>query len=285
MQNTHGGFDTGFVGSGPLGVTVTVDTEKLCGHEGGTFFFDWEFNHWYNGTFPPGGTFDPTGSYVGVNTNFMDSDVARAQPDGAALLRTVLADDGALVAFGKMDANVRSPRRWRPARFRTASPCTRRRSTGSFPTYPNESTALVGTFGDPEVLRRASAGSMARLPRIDPATGETGPDTGPRGRELSSTTTTIGGSSRSSIAVGNSIRRGRARQGPARGCRPAARRRARSDTLAPTRRASRTCPAATFSGSKCFGRRAPRSPTTAAASPTSASSAGATRTRTRSTGR
>ncbi len=47
MQNSHGGFDTGFVGAGPLGVTATVETEKLCGHEGGTFFVDWEFNRWF----------------------------------------------------------------------------------------------------------------------------------------------------------------------------------------------------------------------------------------------
>ena len=107
MQNSHGGFDTGFVGAGPLGVTATVDTEKFCGHEGGTFFIDWEFNRWYNRRYSPGGIFDPTGSFVGVNTNFIDADVAELNQIAQLYYEQSWLDDGALLAFGKMDANVR----------------------------------------------------------------------------------------------------------------------------------------------------------------------------------
>ncbi|MED5261855.1 MAG: hypothetical protein VX574_05605, partial [Myxococcota bacterium] len=38
MGNLTGGLDRGFFGGGPLGVTVTVDTESLVGWEGGTLF-------------------------------------------------------------------------------------------------------------------------------------------------------------------------------------------------------------------------------------------------------
>ena len=181
MQNTHGGFDTGFVGSGPLGVTVTVDTEKLCGHEGGTFFVDWEFNHWYNGTFSPGGTFEPTGSFVGVNTNFMDSDVARLNQIAQLYYEQAWPDDGALVAFGKIDANVRFACVGGAGAFQNSIAMYTSTLNGFIPTYPNESTALVGTFGDPEVIQGNLGWFDGTTAAIDPVTGETGPDTGPRG--------------------------------------------------------------------------------------------------------
>jgi hypothetical protein len=48
MDNTHGGFDTGFCGAGPLGITTTIDVDTLLNLEGGRLFFDREFNHWIN---------------------------------------------------------------------------------------------------------------------------------------------------------------------------------------------------------------------------------------------
>jgi hypothetical protein len=48
MDNTHSGFDTGFCGAGPLGITTTIDPDILLNLEGDRQFFDWEFNHWIN---------------------------------------------------------------------------------------------------------------------------------------------------------------------------------------------------------------------------------------------
>jgi porin len=181
MANTHGGFDTGFVGSGPLGITATIDTEQFCGHEGGTFFVDWEFNHWYNGQFPPGGTFDPTGSFVGVNTNFMDSDVARLNQIAQLYYEQALLEGEALVAFGKMDANVRFASVNAAGAFQNSIAMYTSTLNGFIPTYPNEATALVATVGDPNSLVGQFGWFDGTTAAIDPATGLTGPDTGPRG--------------------------------------------------------------------------------------------------------
>jgi porin len=181
MQNSHGGFDTGFVGAGPLGVTATVDTEKLCGHEGGTCFIDWEFNRWYNRRYSPGGIFDPTGSFVGVNTNFIDADVAELNQLAQLYYEQSWLDEGALLAFGKMDANVRFASVGAAGAFQNSIAMYTSTLNGFIPTYPNESTALVGTLGDEKVLVGRFGWFDGTTAAFDPATGVTGPDTGPRG--------------------------------------------------------------------------------------------------------
>jgi len=181
MQNTHGGFDTGFVGSGPLGIIATLDTERFCDLEGGTLFVDWEFSSWYNGPYPPRDAFDPTGSYVGVNTNFMESNVAELNQIAQLFYEQSWADDFYTVAFGKMDANVRFASVQAAGAFQNSIAMFTSTLNGFIPTYPNEATALVAQVGDEDRLVGKVGWFDGTTAAFDPVTGETGPETGPRG--------------------------------------------------------------------------------------------------------
>lgn len=181
VYNAHGGFDTGFFGAGPLGITATVDTEKLCDHPGGTLFFDWEFNHWYNGRFAPLGAFDPTGSFVGVNTNFVEADVADINQIAQLFYEQSWMNDGAAVAFGKMDANARFASVQAAGAFQYSSAMYTPTLNRFIPTYPNESTALVGRIGNESSVAAKFGWFDGTSAAYDPATGMSGPDTGPRG--------------------------------------------------------------------------------------------------------
>lgn len=181
MQNSHGGFDTGFVGAGPFAITSTIDTEKLWGHEGGTIFFDWEFNRWYNGPFPPNNTFDPTGSYVGANTNFIDADVAELNQIAQLYYEQSWWHDGATLSFGKLDANVTFASVAAAGAFQNSIAMYTSTLNRFIPTYPNESTALIATLGDENVLMGSFGWFDGTSAAYDPATGISGPDTGPRG--------------------------------------------------------------------------------------------------------
>lgn len=180
MDNTTGGFDTGFFGVGPCAVTSTIDTEKLCGHEGGTIFFDWEFNHWYNGLFSPG-TFDPTGSYVGSNTNFMNADTAELNQIAQLYYEQSWWHDGATLTFGKLDANVTFASVDAAGGFQNSIAMYTSTLNRFIPSYPNESTALIATLGDENVLMGSFGWFDGTTAAYDPATGVSGPDTGPRG--------------------------------------------------------------------------------------------------------
>jgi porin len=180
LYNAHGGFDTGFFGAGPLGITSTVDMERLCGCEGGMLFFDWEFNHWLNHRFPPNGQFDPTGSFVGVNTNLIGNDVARMNQIAQLYYEQSWFDDSLCVAFGKMDANVPFASVAPAGPFQNSIAMYTPTLNNYFPTYPNEATAVVTT------VKRDNADWKFGLfdgttAAFDPATGTTGPATGPRG--------------------------------------------------------------------------------------------------------
>lgn len=179
--NAQGGFDTGFFGAGPLGVTVTIDSDKLWGHEGGTVFFDWEFNRWYNGRFAPLGTFDPTGSFVGVNTNFVESDISNLNQIAQLYYAQTWLEDGAMFAFGKMDANARFASVQAAGAFQYSSAMYTPTLNRFIPTYPNESTALVGRIGNEDVLAASFACFDGTSAAYDPVTGQSGPATGPRG--------------------------------------------------------------------------------------------------------
>ena len=181
MQNTHGGFDTGFFGAGALGITTTVDMEKLCDCDGGLLFFDWEFNRWYNHRFPPQNSFDPTGSYVGVNTNFIDSDIDMLNQIAQLYYQQSWWDDGATLAFGKMDANVPFAAVQAAGAFQNSIAMYTSTLNRFIPTYPNESTALVARVGDENSLVAKFGWFDGTSAAFNPATGVLGPDTGPRG--------------------------------------------------------------------------------------------------------
>jgi carbohydrate-selective porin OprB len=86
-----------------------------------------------------------------------------------------------MLAFGKMDANVRFASLCATGAFQNSIAMYTSTLNGVLPTYPNEATALVGTLGDPSVLVGQFGWFDGTTAAFDPATGETGPDTGPRG--------------------------------------------------------------------------------------------------------
>ncbi len=181
MDNTTGGFDTGFFGGGPLGFTTTVDTERLMGFEGGTLFFDWEFFCWYNGRFPTNDQFNPTGSYVGVNTNLVDGDTKQLNQVAQLYYQQALWDDALEVAFGKMDANVPFAAVQAAGAFQNSIAMFTSTLNPFLPTYQNEATTLVfsGQFTDSIVGKFGLFDGTTAA--YDPATGMSGPATGPRG--------------------------------------------------------------------------------------------------------
>ena len=183
MQNTHGGFDSGMVGGGPLGVTATVDTENLLGLKGGTLFFDWEFYNWYNQRYAPGDTFDPTGSYVGANTNFIDSDQSTLNQIAQLYYRQAFLDDQLALTFGKMDANAPFSSIQAAGAFQNSIAMYTSTLNAFIPTYPNESTGLMGEIGNSDSIKLKLGWFDGTSAAYDPSTGTTGPSTGARGPE------------------------------------------------------------------------------------------------------
>jgi porin len=181
MDNYTGGFDTGFFGAGPLGITTTIDTEKLVGHEGGTLFFDWEFYSWYNGRFLPNNEFDPTGSYVGVNTNLLDGDTKVLNQVAQLYYQQSMFDDAINWAFGKMDGNVPFAAVQAAGAFQNSIAMFTSTLNSFIPTYQNEATALVISSQVTDSLVGKFGWFDGTTAAFDPLTGDSGPATGPRG--------------------------------------------------------------------------------------------------------
>ncbi len=181
MDNTYGGLDTGFFGASALGLTATFDMGKLGNLDGGTLFFDWEFNHWLNGRFPPDNQFDPTGSYVGINTNLVGSDAPSLNQVAQLYYEQSLARDRFSLAFGKMDANVPFANVQAAGPFQNNIAMYTPTLNPFFPTYHNEATALVAKAGDVELVSTKFGWFDGTTAAFDPATGKSGPATGPRG--------------------------------------------------------------------------------------------------------
>ncbi|MAI78989.1 MAG: hypothetical protein CL917_08615 [Deltaproteobacteria bacterium] len=183
MGNTRGGFDAGFVGGGPLGVTLTVDTEHLFGWEGGTLFADWEYFNWYSDRFSPDNSFDPSGSFVGVNTNFIDAQKATLNQLAQLYYQQSFFDDQFTLAFGKMDANVPFLAVEAAAAFQNSIAMYTPTLNAFIPTYPNESTGIVAAIGNEERISAKIGWFDGTSAAYDAATGITGPSTGSRGPE------------------------------------------------------------------------------------------------------
>ncbi|MEM7317086.1 MAG: hypothetical protein AAF497_28465, partial [Planctomycetota bacterium] len=181
MNNSTGGFDTGFFGGGPLGITATVDTERLIGHEGGTLFFDWEFFSWYNGRFPINDQYDPTGSYVGVNTNLLDGDTDGLNQIAQLYYQQSMWDDDIEWAFGKMDANVPFAAVQAAGAFQNSIAMFTSTLNPFLPTYQNEATALVVSAQLTDLVVGKVGWFDGTTAALDPVTGVSGPATGPRG--------------------------------------------------------------------------------------------------------
>jgi porin len=181
MDNTQGGFDTGFFGGEPLGVTATVDMDKFANVDGGTLFFDWEFFSWYNGRFPNNDQFDPTGSYVGINTNLLDGDDRGLNHIAQLYYEQSLADDCLSFTFGKMDANVPFAVVQAAGAFQNSIAMFTSTLNPFIPSYENEATALVARAGDINYVSTKFGWFDGTSAAYDPVTGKSGPDTGPRG--------------------------------------------------------------------------------------------------------
>lgn len=181
MSNTHGGFNRGFVGGEPFGITATLDSEKLLGLEGGTLYIDWEFYNWFNGRFPRSGSFDPTGSYVGVNTNFVDDSQPRLNQFAQLFYRQSLLDGDIVVTFGKLDANAIFVDVDAAGAFQNSIAMFTSTLNSFIPTYPNEATALTLTTVLTESVTSHFGWFDGTSAAYDPTTGLSGPTTGPRG--------------------------------------------------------------------------------------------------------
>jgi len=181
MDNHTGGFDTGFFGGGPLGITITVDTERLFGLRGGTLFFDWEFFSWYNHRFPVNNAFDPTGSYVGVDTNLIDGDTNLLNQVAQFYYQQSMFDDAIVLAFGKMDANAGFAAVQAAGAFQNSIAMFTSTLNPFIPTYPNEATALAVSVRFTDFLLGKFGWFDGTTSHFDRATGMSGPATGPRG--------------------------------------------------------------------------------------------------------
>jgi len=181
MENFQGGLETGFFGGGPIGITLTADTDKLLGHEGGTFFLDLEYFNWYNSRFPLQNTFDPTGSYVGSNGNFIDDDETNFAAIAQLYYEQSLFDDIFSLRFGKMDANATFSNIDAAGSFQYNLMHNPPSLNNYLPTYPAEATALQAGLNLGEHVTGRFGWYDGTTAAYDPATGQSGPMTGTRG--------------------------------------------------------------------------------------------------------
>lgn len=181
MENFKGGLDTGFFGGGPIGLTLTADTHKLFGHEGGTFFIDLEYFDWYNDRFPQQNGFDPTGSWVGSNGNFIDEDESTFAAIAQLYYEQSILDDVGSIRFGKIDANDTFSSIDAAGSFQYNLMHNTPTLNLYFPTYPAEATALQAALHLGEHVTGHFGWYDGTNAAFDPATGRTGPSTGTRG--------------------------------------------------------------------------------------------------------
>ena len=179
--NLDGGLDRGFFGGGALGVTVTLDTESLIGWKGGTLFFDWEFFDWYNARFPSMVGYDPTGSYVGVNTNLIDGSTKLLNQVAQLYYLQTFFDDQLSVQFGKIDSNVTFAAVDAAGAFQDSIAMYPSTLNPFFPTYPNEATAIAATLAPVDFLSFSAALFDGTSAAYDRDTGMSGPSTGSHG--------------------------------------------------------------------------------------------------------
>ena len=181
MENFEGGLSTGFFGGGAAGVTLTIDTETCLDHDGGTVFIDWEYFDWYNGTFGRLDTYDPTGSVVGSNGNFIDDDQSGFNAIAQLYYDQQLIENVLSMRFGKMDANSTFSNIEPAGAFQynlMHNPAT---LNPYFPTYPAEATALQAQLNLGQYVTGYFGWYDGTTAAYDPATGRSGPDTGTRG--------------------------------------------------------------------------------------------------------
>lgn len=181
IYNVTGGLDRGYYGGAPLGVTLTADLERLVGLPGATFFVDWEYYQWFNTPFPPSGSRDPTGSYVGDNTNLIDGETSVLNQVAQLYWNQDLFDGLANVQFGKMDVNAGFAVVAAAGAFQNSIAMFTSTLNPFMSTYPNETTGLQVALQPTEDVQALFGWFDGTTAAFDPETGLTGPATGPRG--------------------------------------------------------------------------------------------------------
>lgn len=181
MYNFRGGLEEGYYGGAPLGLTLTADLERLVGIPGATFFVDWEYFQWYNARFEPAGSYDPSGSYVGDNTNLIDADATVLSQIAQLYWHQDLFDGLLNVQFGKMDVNAGFVVVSAAGAFQNSIAMFTSTLNSFMATYPNETTGLQVSVQPSDSVRARLGWFDGTTAAFDPETGAVGPATGPRG--------------------------------------------------------------------------------------------------------
>ncbi len=181
FDNLQGGFDTGFFGAGITQIELTVDAEKAIGLDGGLFFMNVAQMAWYNGRFEPPGSFSPTGSRIGVDGNFPSNDQSWVAQLNQFYWRQSLDDQGLLITFGKIDANVTFAGVNAADGFQNGLAANPATLDEFLPTFPNPAIGLQIDLELAEDVNAHFGWWDGTTPAFDPATGEVGPSTGNHG--------------------------------------------------------------------------------------------------------
>ena len=181
LDNFTGGAEQAFYGAGIAQLALTIDTERLAGLEGGTFFLAYGYANWYNRMFESTGTFSPTGSGVGSDVNFLYSDQSTLNQINQLFWRQELFDDKLQITFGKIDANVEFGNLAAVDSFQYVSSAAPPSMLMFLPTYPNASTGLEIALQLNDQLTGKFGWWDGTTYALDPKTGEVGPRTGDRG--------------------------------------------------------------------------------------------------------
>ena len=184
MDNFSGGFDTGFFGAGAVNAMLTIDTEKLIGLDGGTFFFNYQYASWFNRIFEPSGQYNPTGSWLGSMGNLLFSDDTDLNQVAQLYYEQALFEDTLSVAFGKIDANTTFSDVQGAGGFQYAAASYNGTLDAFIPSYPSEAIGIQLSWDVTEHITGKFAcfdGSSVAFngpnEPIGPNTGSHGPST------------------------------------------------------------------------------------------------------------
>jgi porin len=181
MVNFRGGLAKGYYGGAPLGITLTADLGRLAGIPGASVFVDWEYFQWYSSRFAPTGARDPTGSFVGDNTNLIDADDPVPNQVAQLYWNQELFDGVLDVQFGKMDVNATFVSVAAAGAFQNSIAMFTSTLNEFMSTYPEEATGLQLAVQPTDSVQALLGWFDGTSAAFDPATGGVGPATGPRG--------------------------------------------------------------------------------------------------------
>jgi porin len=181
FDNFRGGFDTGFFGGGITQLELTVETEKTIGLEGGLFFMNVAQMTWYSGRFEPPGSFSPTGSVIGVDSNFPPNDQSWTAQVNQFYWRQSLGENALQITFGKIDANATFAAANAAGGFQNGLAASPSSLFEFLPTYPNPAMGLQIDLQITPSIKGHFGWWDGTTAAFDPVTGKIGPPTGDHG--------------------------------------------------------------------------------------------------------